>query len=587
MSSFLTISYLFICLLGVLNADEKKYSDKDNVIVYVNKVGPYSNPQETYHYYSLPVCRPPKIVSKDLTLGEVLSGDRMAHSLYDVKFNEEINNKQLCSLTLNSDELNSLRVAIEEFYYFEFVIDDIPLRGFVGQVEETNLFPHKHHIYVYTHHHFDFHVNDNQIIYVNISTKDHPPTSLDDDSVTSLKLEFTYSAKWHRTETRYKDRAKYIANTGFFPETLEIHWLSVINSMVLVFLLMGFVVIILSRILKHDLNRMSDEDDDGSPEEENGWKIIHTDVFRFPVNRELFCSVLGVGCQFLSIFTGILIFAVCGMFTVHRHGSLMASAVILYAFTSCVAGYMSGRMYRQLQGEHWTWNIILTANLFTVPFFLIWSVINTVAWIHGTTQALPYTTVLILAFMWLFVGFPLTVLGGIFGKNWTANFDAPCRTKNIAREIPQVAWYRTSFVRMLVGGFLPFSAISVELYYIFSTFWGREQYMLYGILTIVFIILLSVTACISIALTYFQLAAEDYRWWWQSIVTSGSTGLFVFLYAVFFYFNRSKMRGALQTLQFFGYTSIACYVFFLMLGTVGFFSSLRFIRYIYVNIKMD
>jgi transmembrane 9 superfamily protein 1 len=349
---------------------------------------------------------------------------------------------------------------------------------------------------------------------------------------------------------------------------------------------------------------MSDEDDDNSPEEENGWKIIHTDVFRFPSHRELFCSILGVGCQFLSIFTGILIFAVCGMFTVHRHGSLMASAVILYAFTSCIAGYVSGRMYRQFQGEHWTWNIILTSNLFILPFALVWFVINSFAWAHGSTQALPYTTVLIIAFMWLFVGFPLTVLGGIFGKNWTSNFDAPCRTKNISREIPRVSWYRTSFVRMLVGGFLPFSAISVELYYIFSTFWGREQYMLYGILTIVFLILLSVTACISIALTYFQLAAEDYRWWWQSILTSGylsflsllftpfvllfrSTGLFVFFYAVFFYFHRSKMRGTLQTLQFFGYTSIACYIFFLMLGTVGFFSSLRFIRYIYINIKMD
>jgi transmembrane 9 superfamily protein 1 len=119
------------------------------------------------------------------------------------------------------------------------------------------------------------------------------------------------------------------------------------------------------------------------------------------------------------------------------------------------------------------------------------------------------------------VGFPLTILGGIFGKNWSSNFDAPCRTKNIAREIPEVAWYRSNFVRMLIGGFLPFSAISVELYYIFSTFWGREQYMLYGILTIVFLILLSVTACISIALTYFQLASEDYRWWWQSIISSG------------------------------------------------------------------
>lgn len=29
--------------------------------MYVNKVGPYYNPQETYHYYSLPVCVPEKV----------------------------------------------------------------------------------------------------------------------------------------------------------------------------------------------------------------------------------------------------------------------------------------------------------------------------------------------------------------------------------------------------------------------------------------------------------------------------------------------------------------------------------------------
>ncbi len=33
--------------------------------VYVNKVGPYANPQETYHYYSLPVCRPTKVKKKE------------------------------------------------------------------------------------------------------------------------------------------------------------------------------------------------------------------------------------------------------------------------------------------------------------------------------------------------------------------------------------------------------------------------------------------------------------------------------------------------------------------------------------------
>ena len=65
------------------------------------------------------------------------------------------------------------------------------------------------------------------------------------------------------------------------------------------------------------------------------------------------------------------------------------------------------------------------------------------------------------------------------------------------------------------------SAISVELYYIFATLWGREQYTLYGILFVVYAILLSVTACISVALTYFQLSAEDYRWWWRSIFSAG------------------------------------------------------------------
>lgn len=213
--------------------------------------------------------------------------------------------------------------------------------------------------------------------------------------------------------------------------------------------------------------------------------------------------------------------------------------------------------------------------------------VNSVHWANGSTQALPATTILLLLTVWLLVGFPLTVIGGIFGKNNASSFDAPCRTKNIAREIPPQPWYKSTLIHMTVGGFLPFSAISVELYYIFATVWGREQYTLYGILFFVFAILLSVGACISIALTYFQLSGEDYRWWWRSVLSVGSTGLFIFLYSVFYYARRSNMSGAVQTVEFFGYSLLTGYVFFLMLGTISFFSSLKFIRYIYVNLKMD
>lgn len=189
--------------------------------------------------------------------------------------------------------------------------------------------------------------------------------------------------------------------------------------------------------------------------------------------------------------------------------------------------------------------------------------------------------------MFVWSGYPLTVLGGIFGKNVAADFDAPCRAKNIPREIPATPWYRSWMIHYVVGGFLPFSAISVELYYVFATLWSREPYTLYGILGLTFIIVLCVTATVSIALTYFQLAIEDHEWWWRSIFSAGSTSVFIFLYAAFYYFRRSNMSGFFQTTEFFSSIFITCYAFFLALGTVAFFASLKFVRYIYGSIKMD
>ena len=52
----------------------------------------------------------------------------------------------------------------------------------------------------------------------------------------------------------------------------------------------------------------------------------------------------------------------------------------------------------------------------------------------------------------------------------------------------------------------------------------RQVYTIYSILSLVFIILIIVTAFITIALTYFQLAVEDHAWWWRSFLCGGATG---------------------------------------------------------------
>jgi len=322
-------------------------------------------------------------------------------------------------------------------------------------------------------------------------------------------------------------------------------------------------------------------------EEDYGWKLIHGDVFRFPPNKIFLCAFVGIGVQFLFISFFLLILAVLGTFFPGPGGSMYSAAVILYALTAVVAGIVSSYFYKEMGGEKWAWNIILTATLYVVPFCVIFASINMVAASYGTTSAIPlYTIVMVLA-MFGFVGFPLTVIGGIAGKHLAGTFYAPCRTKHFPRGIPLVPWYRQSPVQMLMAGFLPFSAIYIELYYVYASVWGHSSYTLFGILMLVFVLLLIVTACITIALTYFQLSMEDHKWWWRSYLSGGSTGLFIYAYSFFYYYYRSRMFGVVQASFYFGYMLLICYFFFIMLGTVGFYSSLVFIRHIYNNLKIE
>ena len=59
-----------------------------------------------------------------------------------------------------------------------------------------------------------------------------------------------------------------------------------------------------------------------------------------------------------------------------------------------------------------------------------------------------------------------------------------------------------------MGGMLPFGSIFIEMYFVFNSLWNYKLYYVYGIMLMVFSILLIVSASVSIVLTYFLLNAE-------------------------------------------------------------------------------
>ena len=65
-----------------------QYEDHEEVVLWMNTVGPYHNRQETYTFFSLPFCKGPKkeISHYHETLGEALQGVELEFSGLDISF---------------------------------------------------------------------------------------------------------------------------------------------------------------------------------------------------------------------------------------------------------------------------------------------------------------------------------------------------------------------------------------------------------------------------------------------------------------------------------------------------------------------
>ena len=75
--------YAAACYCGMLFAALRVGVQGDKLTLKVNKLSS-TKTQLPYDYYSIPYCRPESIVSSAENLGEVLRGDRIENSLYEV-----------------------------------------------------------------------------------------------------------------------------------------------------------------------------------------------------------------------------------------------------------------------------------------------------------------------------------------------------------------------------------------------------------------------------------------------------------------------------------------------------------------------
>ncbi|KAF8033752.1 hypothetical protein BT93_C0115 [Corymbia citriodora subsp. variegata] len=629
--------WISVCVLLFVHArsfylpgvSPQEFKKGEALTVKVNKLTS-TKTQLPYTFYSLDYCQPPKIVDSAENLGEVLRGDRIENSPYEFKMREPQMCNILCQKTLNAKTAKDFKEKIDDEYRVNMILDNLPLVvpierteprnsivyqrgfnvGFKGQYAGTN--EHKHFIY----NHLSFTVKFHR-------DKETGATRIVGFEVKPFSVKHAYEGEWSEkttTLTTCNPHAKRLVTSSESPQEVEdkneiiftydvdfkesdikwasrwdtyllmaddqIHWFSVVNSLMIVLFLSGMVAMIMLRTLFRDISKYNQLETQEEAQEETGWKLVHGDVFRPPANSDLLCVYVGTGVQFFGMILVTMIFALLGFLSPSNRGGLMTAMVLLWVFMGLFAGYSSARLYKMFKGTEWKKITLKTAFMFPATIFAVFFVLNALIWGQKSSGAVPFGTMFALVMLWFGISVPLVFVGSYVGFK-KATIEDPVRTNKIPRQIPDQPWYMHPAFSILIGGILPFGAVFIELFFILTSIWLHQFYYIFGFLFIVFLILIVTCAEITIVLCYFQLCSEDYRWWWRSYLTSGSAALYLFLYAAFYFFTKLNITKPVSGALYFGYMLIGSYAFFVLTGMIGFYACFWFTRLIYSSVKID
>jgi len=201
-------------------------------------------------------------------------------------------------------------------------------------------------------------------------------------------------------------------------QSSKVHWLSILNSLVLAGFLTAIVAVILAKTVRGDINGHArvgvaeegkiklrrkrhltgtkpprvdekgsnglleqngdaDNDADISSDEDpagdlTGWKLLHGDVFRNPPHGGLLAPLVGSGMQLVFMATGLLLLSCIGILNPSFRGGFVSVGMGLFVFAGLFSGYFSGRFYKTFGGLNWTENTLRVSRsgLFGVEYQL-------------------------------------------------------------------------------------------------------------------------------------------------------------------------------------------------------------------------
>lgn len=625
-----------------------------------------------------------------LNLGEVLRGDRIIASDMELNMVQDKACTHLCDKQVSRQDLKRAEEMVRDGYVSEWIVDNLPGATSFVTVDKTRKYyaagfklgyveyspgTGQPHYYLNNHHTiviryraaggragqrgkkvivgfevypksigpqnkrdsagcpvdlqnvespFELHKTQNGTV---AYAANHQPSlaDYDDDSDATVTIPYTYSV-YFREDSSIEWSHRWDLYFVNQEEGSRIHWLAIVNSLIICGMLTGIVLIILAKTIRTDIKGYRDalaEDgktrkrkgnksgsrtprdkapglldqgtdveneadvssDEEALEDVTGWKLLHADVFRTPSHGYLLAPLVGSGMQLLFMAVGLVSLSALGILNPSFRGGFISVGLGLFIFAGAFSGYFSARVFRSFDGkDHWR-NALVTALLFPGMAFSLVFILNLFVWAQASSTAIPFGTLIAMLFLWLGVQVPLVYAGSYYGYFKAPTWEHPTRTAAMPRPNAQHAscWGVKTVQSVLLAGLIPFAVIFIELLFVFQSLWQDKSgfYYVFGFLSVVSVILIVTIAEVTVVTVYIQLCSENYHWWWPSFLVGGGSSVWIFAYSVWYYVFKLHITGFVSSLLFFSYSLLACCVYGLLTGTVGFLSAYAFVRRIY------
>merc|ERR1719217_952929 len=381
----------------------REYADGDKVDIKVHKL---SSPktQLPYDYYSLPFCKPEEISRQAENLGEVISGAIIQNSPYELYMGKS-EFKIACRSELTKAQKQALSTKVRQDYRVHMIMDNLPAAtkmiaempdgtkkdmydrgfrlGFIGSkdipgTEAGRTYVNNHLRFIVKYHKSETfpgaRIVGFEVEAYSVQHSYDGPWNAKEPKLTSVPLRpdlppmpawapeviFTYDVVWEHSDIAWASRWDLYLYMG----DDQVHWFSILNSLVIVFLLSGIVAMIMVRTLRRDLAEYNSIEEKEELLEESGWKLVHADVLRTPPNVTLLATSVGTGMQLLGMAFISIACAALGFLSPANRDSMLTVTLLLFVLMGSVAGYSAAITYKAFKGVQWKALTLLTAFLF-------------------------------------------------------------------------------------------------------------------------------------------------------------------------------------------------------------------------------